>query len=678
MSRLAIVAAIFGALAHQVEAQPPQPASPPAGRAAIAGRVTDQYGDPGVNVVVAVEARTDAGGTRGAGLAETDDRGEYRIGRLPAGRYVVSAFRMDSIVNNPIGPREPQRTFYPGASGAADAETIALDASDVRDDVDFVIGPPALLLPPVAAVRQQQLAAGGALTSLPPGAAIVRGRVVTPAGSPVPRAQVRLMPADITQTRAASADADGRFEFRDVAPGTVRVIAGKAGYDPVDAVRAIEVKPEATRDGIELRLVRWSTMSGTVTSDRGEPVAGARVQLLRLRYDGGRRRLVPTGVPRQTNDLGRYRLYPVAPGQYVVSAALAGFAAAEQEGYAPSYYPGAAQPASAQFVPVAASENVDGIDIELARARLARVAGRVLSPEGDPISPGALSLNTSVRSAAAVSLSMGASIANDGSFEFRNVPPGEYVIRSGRGRSQPWIEDAFGMLPVAVDGADVTGLSVPTSSGSSVTGRFTFLGRGANVPPPSAVELRPLVVDFDAAPPNVATAKINDDWTFEMQGLNGARRLTLTRVPPGWSLREIRVRGIDVADRALPFGRREQSLAGVEVILSDRVSEVSGAIVDADARPQAGAAVIAFASDRTRWYPGTRYVQRAAAGSDGAFTIAGLPFGNYYVAAIAAAKVPADGDEWQDPAFLETLIPRAASVTVAEGDKQILRLTASP
>ena len=677
MRRLTIAAAMAAAIAHQVEAQP----APPAGRAAIAGRVTDQYGDPGLSVIVTVEARTDSGGTRSAGLAETDDRGEYRVGRLPAGRYVVSVFRIDALVNNPNGRREPDRIYYPDAHGAAEAETIALDAADVRDDVDFVIAPPAPLLPPVAAVRQQQLAARGALTSVPPGTAIVRGRVVTPTGLAVPHAQIRLMPGgDVAQTRVAIADADGRFEFRDVAPGAARLFAGKAGYDTVDPPRAVEVKTEETRDGVDLRLVRWSTMSGTVTGDRDEPVAGARVQLLRLRYDGGRRRLVPTGFPRQTNDVGRYRLYPVAPGQYVVSAALAGFAPAEKEGYAPTYYPGTAQPASAQFVSIAVSQNADGIDIPLGHARLSRVAGKVLSPEGDQVRPSALSLNTSVRAASAVSLSMGANVANDGTFEFRNVPAGEYVIRSDRGRSQPWIEGDFGTLAVAVDGgADVAGLVVQTSSGSSVAGRFTFLGRDATkLPPPSAVELRPLVVDFDAAPGSVATAKINDDWTFEMAGLNGARRLTLTRVPPGWSLQEIRVRGIDVADRALPFGRREQSLAGVEVILSDRVSEVSGAVVDADARPQPGAAIVAFASDRARWYPGTRYMQRAASASDGAFTTAGLPFGNYYVAAVAAAKVPADGDDWQDPAFLETLIPRAASVTIAEGDRQILRLTASP
>src|SRR5436190_1897719 len=209
MTRVAAIAALLGATAvdPRVSAQPP---SPPAslGRAAIAGRVTDSFGDSAVSVIVTVESRGENGATRGAGLAETDDRGEYRIGRLPAG------------------------------------------------------------------------------------AAIVRGRVVTTAGSAVPRAQVRLLPADITQTRAAAADADGRFEFRDVAPGAFRLIAGKPGYESVDAAPAIEVKPEETRDGVELRLVRWSTMSGIVTGDRGEPVAGARVQLLRLGYDGGRRRLL--------------------------------------------------------------------------------------------------------------------------------------------------------------------------------------------------------------------------------------------------------------------------------------------------------------------------------------------------------------------------------------------------
>jgi len=676
MRRLTAIVALLGAAALQVEAQP----QPSAGRAAIAGRITDAFGDPAINVVVTVEARSGTGATRGAGLAETDDRGEYRVGRLPAGSYLVSVFRVETIAMNPTGRGEPQRIFYPDAHSAADAGTIALDADGVRDDIDFVIAPPTPMLPPVAAVRQQQLAASGAPSSPPAGAAIVRGRVITPGGDSVPHAHVRMQGADVAQARIAVADADGRFEFRDIGPGIVRMFATKAGYDGVEGVRAFEVKADdTTRDGIDLKLVRWSTMSGQVTDDRDAPVAGARVQLMKLRYDGGRRRLVPSGIPRQTDDLGRYRLYAVAPGHYVVSAALSGSGPAETTGFAPSYYPGTAQPANAQFVSIGAAQNVDGIDLQLERARTARIAGTVLSPSGEPTNPGGLSLVSSVRSASPVGISMGASLTLDGAFEFRNVPPGQYVIRADRSRSQPWIEGAFGTLPVVVEGSDVTNLVVQTSAGSSVTGGFTFLARDNTKPPsPGAIELRPIAVDFDAAPASVATANIHDDWTFEMSGLNGPRRLELTRVPAGWALQEIRVRGIDVADRPLQFGRKEQSLTGVEIVLTDRVSELGGTIVDADAKPQPGVAVIVFASDRARWYPGSRYMRRAVAGSDGAFAIAGLAFGSYCVAAVPGAAVPADGDDWQDPAFLETLIRRGTIVTVADGQKQIVRVTASP
>src|SRR2546430_7904894 len=140
--------------------------------------------DPAVNVVVTLEARTESAATRGAGLVQTDDRGEFRIGRLARGSYIVSVFRPETLTMNPIGPREPERTFYPDAPTAADAETIKLDTDETRDDIDFLIAAPKPMLPPVAAVRQQ-LALRGGLTSMPSGAAIVRGRVVTTSGSAV-------------------------------------------------------------------------------------------------------------------------------------------------------------------------------------------------------------------------------------------------------------------------------------------------------------------------------------------------------------------------------------------------------------------------------------------------------------------------------------------------------------
>jgi hypothetical protein len=69
----------------------------------------------------------------------------------------------------------------------------------------------------------------------------------------------------------------------------------------------------------------------------------------------------------------------------------------------------------------------------------------------------------------------------------------------------------------------------------------------------------------------------------------------------------------------------------------------------------------------------SRYLARTAADDDGAFSVMGLPFGSYYAAALT--KVPVAGDDWQDPAFLETLIPRTTSVTVSESETRPVRLT---
>jgi Carboxypeptidase regulatory-like domain len=507
------------------------------------------------------------------------------------------------------------------------------------------------------------------------GSAIVRGRVTATDGRPVPHAHLRLTPdGDILQTRVAAADAEGRFEFRDLGAGTARVFASKTGYDPIEVERTVEIAEQQTRDGVDLTLARWSALSGQVVDDGNEPIAGATVQALQLRYDGGRRRLVPAGAARLTNDLGRYRLYGLRPGQYVVTAALSGSVPADVPDYTRSYYPGTANPAGAQFVSIGVAHEVGGIDIALVRARTARVAGMVVNASGHPANPGSLSLVSSVRSASPVSVSIGARLAADGSFEFLNVPPGQYVIRADRGRLRPWVEGEFGTLAVALDGGDVTNLIVQTSAGSAITGRVTFNARDrSKLPVPSALELRPLPVDFDAVPSSVATANIHDDWTFEMMGVNGPRRLELTRVPPGWALQDVRVNGIDITDRPLPFGRREQSLNDTEVTVTDRITELNGTIVAADARAAQTAAVIVFASDRSRWYPESRFMRKTTAGSEGAFSVTGLPFGSYYVAAVASLTF-SGADDWQDPAFLETLVFRASTVTLAEGRKETIKL----
>ena len=109
------------------------------------------------------------------------------------------------------------------------------------------------------------------------------------------------------------------------------------------------------------------------------------------------------------------------------------------------------------------------------------------------------------------------------------------------------------------------------------------------------------------------------------------------------------------------------------MVLSDRINEVTGTIVDDHAKPAPGSHVIVFSPDRDRWYPSSRFLRQAAAGGDGAITLSGLPPGAYYAAAVGT--LPADGeDAWQEPAYLESLMGRAATFTLGEGQQQVLNL----
>jgi hypothetical protein len=212
------------------------------------------------------------------------------------------------------------------------------------------------------------------------------------------------------------------------------------------------------------------------------------------------------------------------------------------------------------------------------------------------------------------------------------------------------------------------------SAGSSITGSVRFDSyQGGKIPTPGAIDILPAPVDPDQSPANPAFAAIHDDWTFEVSGVNGPRRLQVLRAPEEWMLKEVRVRGIDVTDRPLAFGRANQSLADVEVVLTDQISEVTGTIVDDQRRPAAHSHLVVFATDRERWYPASRFLRLAEAGADGAIAVKGLPDGSYY--ATAVARLPADGDDaWQDPTFLETLVGRAAAFALGLGQKQVLTL----
>ena len=658
--------------------------------AAVSGRIVDEHGDPVMNVRVFVENSSAPSNPVSNAGTTTDDRGEYRIGGLPPGSFFVGVASLGPPVRREIGPNqfaitsEPLRTYYPGVKARDEAESFRLQPGDEKSGIDLVV--------PGGSMMQMQVM----MSPLPPRTSsaagtpktgTIRGRVVTTDGRAIPRAAVRLLPTALGfQPAMTTADDDGRFEFQELDAGPYRLAAGKVGYSAGDnpitfgvpaltAGVAVELAAGELRERIDLPLARWGAMNGRVFDEVGDPIQGVSVQLLQVRYQAGRRRLVPAGgAARATDDLGRFRIFSVQPGQYIVSASVGGVQTAELPGYTRSYFPGTPNASEAQFVRMALSQEQTGVDFSMAREKTATISGTLLNAAGEPSTMGSVKLLPSQRSGSVTSVAAGARLMTDGKFEFPNVTPGQYVIQVDRGRRNAATEGEFGTLPVSVDGADITDLVLRTSTGSSITGRVTFeTFRGTQIPKPGQLDLSPVPIDPDLSAAVPGSAEVHADWSFEIHGVNGPRRLRLQRGPAEWTLKEIRVNGLDATDRPLAFGKADQSLADVEVVLTDRVNTVSGTIVDDHGRAAPAAKVVVFSPDRDRWYPMSRYLRAASAGADGAISLTGLPAGTYFAAAVPA--LPSDGDDaWQDPAFLESLLAHATTFTLGEGQQQVLNL----
>jgi len=263
-----------------------------------------------------------------------------------------------------------------------------------------------------------------------------------------------------------------------------------------------------------------------------------------------------------------------------------------------------------------------------------------------------------------------------GQATFPDVPPGRYVIQAYRGNRNRSTEGEFGVMSVSVGERDVEGITIQATPGSTIVGRLTFRGSTPDAAPPRAgLDIEAVPFDPDLAPlSGRGIADIRPDWSFVLSGVSGPRRLEVTRTPPGWALDEIRVRGIDVTDRPLTFGTAAQSIDDVEVVLTDRVTKITGRVRDRNGRVPDGATAIVFAPYRDRWYSQSRYMRAATVAIDGSFSVEGLPPGSYYVAAVAS--LPAGGPgSWRDPSFLESLVAPSTSVAVGDGGQAAVNLT---
>ena len=544
------------------------------------------------------------------------------------------------------------------------------------------------------------------------GTAVVRGVVVDgTSGAPLRNAAVSLLIEDLdresSRTVAATTDASGQFEFTRVPAGRVQVTASRTGYFAYDNVSNGELEEidwqtiaEGQRvQGVRIPLWKGGVIAGRVLDEFGEAAAGVEIEVLR-REPGEQADAVRTtssAFTPVTDDTGAFRVWGLAPGDYVVGARPNRFTAdvagddTRRAGYATTYYPGTASLAGARTIRVAAGRDTGGVGFAMVSVPLARVTGTVQLPA--EVSGRLVNLGVGLVAPQRLDgyVTRGARARDDGAFELSRLAPGTYQITAryfGQGGGE-----YYGTTQIEVNGQDLEGVVVPMRSGALVRGRVVN-EQGEPVGVPVMVTLNAAV---SGEAPSPAPARTYSDGSFRLEGVFGRQRVRAVeaRVIPGaevpginvrrlqdvtaaprarttWWLKSIQFNGRDVTDEPIDI---DPSGAMLDIVMTNQASSVRGGVTWNRQRSPRKPVVVVFVDDDTRWTRPSRFVGTSEVDDEGRYDVRGLPSGARYLAVsvegISRATIVR-------PEMLESLRPLATPLRVDDGGTHEVALTAVP
>jgi uncharacterized protein (DUF2141 family) len=277
----------------------------------------------------------------------------------------------------------------------------------------------AAALAPVAVLAQQRDA-----RVTPAGTGEISGVVWSADATPQPvrRVVVSISAAELPAARSVITDDTGRFAFTRLPAGAYAITARKAAHLPTEHGSARPGRPGSRvalaageRRAIALTMFRGATIAGTLRDGAGQPVAGVPVAALNVRgrTPDGR---IPAPETTTTDDLGQYRLYGLAPGDYAIAAsptpggageigerssagmdallaalaqrhpaavpapgspAIAQLPEPRSVGYAPVYFPGTAAFTDATRLRLGPGEAREGLHFVVAHVPVASITGIV-------------------------------------------------------------------------------------------------------------------------------------------------------------------------------------------------------------------------------------------------------------------------------------------------------------
>jgi protocatechuate 3,4-dioxygenase beta subunit len=500
----------------------------------------------------------------------------------------------------------------------------------------------------------------------------VEGHVFNLAGAPLKRASVRLEAASLTNQAnfadySVSTDNDGKFIFEDVTPGTYILSAGRLGYlkryygARLTTAGATQIKLDAgqTLKDIVFKLTPQSMILGKVVDDNGEPLSNVRVVALRPEFSYGKKTL--GAINEQTTQAdGSFVIGGLPAGRYYLSAEASDSVnpwnvelrgnQKPLESFLKTYFPSAIDPTSAGAVEVAPGLDARGVEIQLRRSRTFEIRGHV-----NPQSNGTLILTQ--KDGAALGLNRkSVQLARSGTFVFRGVPPGAYVICA----AGVYIEsnDAtgefskfapmLGDVDVTVTDRSLDNVLITLNAGGEIRGRLAPASAG-----PASVQL----IRLDEVHEYGGQAEVAKDGTFRMQGVRPTLyRVNVEGLRDNTYLKAIHFAGQDLAGKDLDL--TSGTGGEMELILSPDGAEVTGTVRDADGKAVPGAIVQICNKDGE--------VSTLNADLNGAFDLKGLAPADYKLFA------------WEDhgngiisdPDFRKLFEGKSTSLTLAEKSRE--------
>jgi protocatechuate 3,4-dioxygenase beta subunit len=557
---------------------------------------------------------------------------------------------------------------------------------------------------------------------------------------PVRRAVVTLVGGDLRPSRGAITDDDGRFTLRNLPPGRFKLTVERGGFissvfgakRPGRAGTDVTVAAGQQIDNLRVRLWRGAVLTGVVRDESGDPLPSTTVAAIPAREITPAALTLNNRHESLTNDLGEFRIFGLEPGTYVIRAGLpmmgppeiaaseseidatfAALAARRQPGAsakpgaaitpaparvssAPIYYPGTPVPADAMPVTLKAGEERSGLDFAVRKVPIATVRGKIVGPTGAPVAAAFVQLAVEAGAAefgATTPAPVTAIAGPDGVFTVTPVSPGQYQllaradISAGAGRAgasgggSSW----WALVPVSTTGDDVDVSTLTLQPGLTISGRVEF-DRAATTPPldPASLRVQLQSESLGAAPGRgrggpanlrfLQPAAVRADGRFDVTDLvpdtyrvtiAGAENSTWWLRSAIWNRRDL----LDSPWRLLPG----ESLNNVRLLLTDRRTELSGTLTTPQGTAVSDLFVLAFPADPALRGPHSRRTQAVRPDSSGRYVFEHLPAGDYLLCALTDV----DEGQWNEPGFLDPIIPSSVKVTLGDGEKKIqdLRLT---